>query len=411
RSLGTERPSFSPPQENELAQPSGPRDAALREPSEPRFEERFQEAERRVRGERTRRDEEGSRGEERMQERSTRENVVARRSEDRARPANSEQTAQERAQEAAQQDTDNAETQSALEALRFSGAEPVATLPTIGQGTTQGNGNPPAKSTLDLNAFQAIGAPLGTVAGNLLGTTAPAALDSGTLSTGDLTGTLGTIATTTNAGGQTGSGSSFAGGEQPGAGQASSAAATTSATPTGAAEAFGTLLSTELTEASATDTTRPELGARTTPPSQREIELAGDVLRQFRMQMQPGLNEATIHLRPAHLGRVAIRLSVEDGRLRATLRAEKSETLGILESHLPELRAALEGQGFEAQEFDLGLGDSNSSGFEEFFHEEQPSFASASRLSQDSHLEENELLRNAVQQRLDSENPSVDTYA
>lgn len=92
------------------------------------------------------------------------------------------------------------------------------------------------------------------------------------------------------------------------------------------------------------------------PPSAREMERAADILRQVRVQITPQLQEARIHLQPAELGRVSIHLSVEEGRLRTTVRAEKRETLAAIQTHLPELRAALREQGIDAQEFQLALG-------------------------------------------------------
>lgn len=87
-----------------------------------------------------------------------------------------------------------------------------------------------------------------------------------------------------------------------------------------------------------------------------EAERAAAVLRQFRLQLHPALRAATIHLSPAELGRLSIRLDVRDAKVRATVRAERAETLKILEYHLPELEAAFAQQGLEVADFDLALG-------------------------------------------------------
>lgn len=83
---------------------------------------------------------------------------------------------------------------------------------------------------------------------------------------------------------------------------------------------------------------------------------AADVLRQVRVHLVPDLRNAVIHLAPAELGRISIRLSVEDERLVARVRAEKREALDALEKHLPELKTALARQGLHTQEIDLALG-------------------------------------------------------
>ncbi|MBK7878705.1 MAG: flagellar hook-length control protein FliK [Planctomycetes bacterium] len=80
------------------------------------------------------------------------------------------------------------------------------------------------------------------------------------------------------------------------------------------------------------------------------------MLRQVRLELVPQLKEAVIQLHPAELGRISIRLTIEDEGLVARVRAEKREALDALERHLPELRAALSRQGVETQHVDLALG-------------------------------------------------------
>jgi flagellar hook-length control protein FliK len=87
-----------------------------------------------------------------------------------------------------------------------------------------------------------------------------------------------------------------------------------------------------------------------------DIERAGSILKQVRVALSPNHREAMIHLRPPELGRISIRLNVEDGRASAVVRAESVEALDVLSRHLPELRASLEQQNLTADEIDLGLG-------------------------------------------------------
>lgn len=114
------------------------------------------------------------------------------------------------------------------------------------------------------------------------------------------------------------------------------------------------------TTPSNTPTAESASSAATKPPpaprGPREDARAADVLRQVRVHLTPKLDEAVIQLHPAELGRISIRLNVEDDGLVARVRAEKREALDALERHLPELRAALARQGIEAQHFDLALG-------------------------------------------------------
>ena len=98
----------------------------------------------------------------------------------------------------------------------------------------------------------------------------------------------------------------------------------------------------------------PTPGTPPRPPLR--TEQAAEVFRQVRLQLSSGAREATIHLHPAWLGRVSIRIAVRDGRARAELRAERPEALQALEKHLPELRAALTERGFASPELHLELG-------------------------------------------------------
>jgi flagellar hook-length control protein FliK len=92
------------------------------------------------------------------------------------------------------------------------------------------------------------------------------------------------------------------------------------------------------------------------PSRPAHLERAERILEQVRLQIRPELREAQIDLRPRELGRVAIHLAVRDGRVRASLRAERAEALSVLEDHLPELRAMFESAGLEPLSLELGLG-------------------------------------------------------
>lgn len=90
--------------------------------------------------------------------------------------------------------------------------------------------------------------------------------------------------------------------------------------------------------------------------SAHNVKVAESVLQQFKIQLNPKLDHALIQLHPAELGRISIKIEMERGKMRAVLRADKAETLELLERHVPELRASLEGSGIEAESFEFGLG-------------------------------------------------------
>jgi len=100
----------------------------------------------------------------------------------------------------------------------------------------------------------------------------------------------------------------------------------------------------------------------TTAPAQpteaseaQEAQRASQVLQQLRMHLHPGLRSATVQLHPAELGRLSIRVSVDQGGVLASVRAESEEALAVLERHLPELEAAFADQGFEEMSFEFVL--------------------------------------------------------
>lgn len=91
------------------------------------------------------------------------------------------------------------------------------------------------------------------------------------------------------------------------------------------------------------------------PGEAQEARRATQVLQQLRMHLHPGLRSATVQLNPAELGRLAIRVSVEEGGVVARVAAESEEALAVLQRHVPELEAAFADQGFEEMSFEFVL--------------------------------------------------------
>ncbi len=129
--------------------------------------------------------------------------------------------------------------------------------------------------------------------------------------------------------------------------------------------------------------TKSEAPAPSTQPS-LDAERSAEVLRQVRLRMSPELRQAVIQLEPRELGRIAIRISVARGVVRAELRAEEKATLDALQRHAPELKAALERVGLGAAEFALHLG----------FDDSPEQRGSANELSHGSHRRSSEHAEN-----------------
>ena len=136
----------------------------------------------------------------------------------------------------------------------------------------------------------------------------------------------------------------------------------------------------------------------------QDLETVESVLKQFKVAIDPKMDRAVIQLHPAELGRIAVRIEMDRGKLRAVMRADRAETLELLERHAPELRAALESSGVEAESFDFGLG-----------LDQQDEQAQSERGAQDTTNELNPVLEQledhaALARRIVSDT-AVDTYA
>jgi flagellar hook-length control protein FliK len=73
--------------------------------------------------------------------------------------------------------------------------------------------------------------------------------------------------------------------------------------------------------------------------------LEAHVVQAIKMQWQTGVGEATIKLRPEHLGEMTVSLRVEGGSVSADLRVETEAARSWISGHEDNLRSALERQG------------------------------------------------------------------
>jgi flagellar hook-length control protein FliK len=112
------------------------------------------------------------------------------------------------------------------------------------------------------------------------------------------------------------------------------------------------------------DDVRAAEAPRSQPAPTPAEQHAVDILRQLRLELALGRREAHINLEPAELGRISVKLALDRGLLRAEVRAESSDTLAVLQRHVPELRAMLEARGVtpESLDFQLGFQDGRRGG-------------------------------------------------
>lgn len=79
---------------------------------------------------------------------------------------------------------------------------------------------------------------------------------------------------------------------------------------------------------------------------------------------QNGAQRLTLQLNPVDLGQLTVVLSVHQGEVKATIRAENADTAGVLREQMVELKQTLEAQGLKVKELDVqtGLQENNLAG-------------------------------------------------
>ena len=101
------------------------------------------------------------------------------------------------------------------------------------------------------------------------------------------------------------------------------------------------------------------------PPQVTPRALTGQIAVQIQKSVAQGQDTIKIHLKPAELGRVEIKLDVmQDGRVAATIVADRPETLEMLQRDTRGLQQALQDAGLKSNSADLSfnLGGGNASG-------------------------------------------------
>jgi len=80
-------------------------------------------------------------------------------------------------------------------------------------------------------------------------------------------------------------------------------------------------------------------------------ENVGRLVESMRVQMRHGIQEATIRLKPEHMGEVTISIRVERGAVSAVVNAETPAVQQWLESQEGKLRSGLSDQGLHLERF------------------------------------------------------------
>lgn len=85
-------------------------------------------------------------------------------------------------------------------------------------------------------------------------------------------------------------------------------------------------------------------------------EIFSQVEKGILQSAQNGTQNLTLQLAPAELGRITVVLSLQQGEMKATIRAEQPESADVLREQMAELKTSLEEQGIKVKELDVQTG-------------------------------------------------------
>ncbi|WP_431089404.1 flagellar hook-length control protein FliK [Paenibacillus sp. 8b26] len=90
-------------------------------------------------------------------------------------------------------------------------------------------------------------------------------------------------------------------------------------------------------------------------------EMTDFVVQKLDIVKHSGLTEATIMLRPDHLGQLEVKLTMQNGHLVAQFMTEHSGAKDLLEQQMSQLRASLQSQGIQVDKVEVTQNESLSS--------------------------------------------------
>lgn len=90
-------------------------------------------------------------------------------------------------------------------------------------------------------------------------------------------------------------------------------------------------------------------------------EMTEFVVQKLDIVKHTGLSEATIMLRPEHLGQLEVKLTMQNGHLVAQFMTEHSGAKDLLEQQMSQLRASLQSQGIQVDKVEVTHNESLSS--------------------------------------------------
>lgn len=124
--------------------------------------------------------------------------------------------------------------------------------------------------------------------------------------------------------------------------------------------------------------------------------LVNDIVKSVKYMDNEGIKNLTVKINPKELGEVIIKISMQDGNIKATINASSKEGYNLLSQNFSELNQKLVDSNLKIQSFDLGQYQNGASLFNEGGSNENPNKSknfkrdSNLRIEKDEDLGENE---------------------
>lgn len=90
-----------------------------------------------------------------------------------------------------------------------------------------------------------------------------------------------------------------------------------------------------------------------------------DIIKDVKFMQQNNMKEMTVKINPKELGELLIRLTMEDGIMKANIKAQNKETYSILNNNYNELNSKLSEEGIKIQKFTIDIYNGDTTFFSE----------------------------------------------
>lgn len=106
----------------------------------------------------------------------------------------------------------------------------------------------------------------------------------------------------------------------------------------------------------------------------KDLEFAARVTDKVRVMLGSRKSEISIQLKPENLGKLNLKLTVEDGVLNGKMVVQNDEAKGLIQSNLAQLKENLEQQGIPVSKFQVDIGGGGEYKQQQFFQQDRRTF-------------------------------------